>query len=596
MKNMLKYMAVFFVVVVILTQCDKMNDLHDKYLKDGEIIYVAKFDSMKVFSGIERMVIHYWLSDPQVKNLEIKWDLGKKSKVFEVGLTTPDAPGIVEVSPITEGTNSFELINLNADLADASVATRFTIPIYGENYQKALDNRIIRDYDYKHAGDSMRIYWVASTYEGTIGTELTYFTSSGEQRIDTIARPEDLVSRPNPNDPANPIPVLFRNVTKIPDILDGSDLVYRVIYKPATSVDIISCVRDTLKVTPAIRVSEITLEKSAIAVEIRKAVTLKHTVYPDNAFNKKVLWSSSRPEVARVSTGMVTGLSAGYTYINVVSEDNGIMATCLVKVNAAGYVDLDRSEWYIAPETDMSDNPLVYSGDAGVPSTPSTIAFNTAAPVWAKKKSPYLSHFLGGNAGAAYPASGDARISPTAIIDNLSSTYLGMTKGTATDATLDGWGGDPTANWTGFHRWGGMWINTPAEKPWFIIRLSETEPQEFNYFRIRYRENGSLTDTNKPQSMTFFGSNDDGCITNEALWTKINDEPIVPVNANVTSATPPNTEVFAAIVGGETGNQAFPDNCEYRYIKVQFDTWTSGGNTICIAEFYLGYRDIDVAP
>ena len=596
MKNILKYLAVFFVTVTMLTHCDDMNSLHDKYLKDGEIIYVAMFDSMKVYSGIERMVIHYWLSDPQVKSLEIKWDMGRKSQTFEVGVTNVD-PGIIELKNLTEGQVSFELVNLSSDKVDKSVTTRFTIPIYGVQYQQALDNRIIKDYSYEGAGDTLKIYWIASLYEGSIGTELTYFTSEGVKCIDTIARPHDLEPQFNPANPDKPLPPTFKNATILLDVLDGSDLVYRNIYKPETSVDIITSNRDTLLIQPAIRVTDVTLDKEVAAVEIRKTLNLRHTIFPSDAFNKNVTWSSSRPEVARVSNGMVTGVSVGYAYIRVITDDNALMATCLVRVNANGYADLDRSQWYVAPETDMSGNPMIYSySDAvGVPAVPSTIALVTAPPAWQKHKSPYLSHFLAGSASAAYPASGDARISPRAHIDNLSATYLGMIKGVGTDGSdqVAGFPDGGTTNWSGFHRWGGMWINTLGEKPWFIIRLSETEPQMFNYFRIRYRENGSLTITNKPLAVTFFGSNNNSCIENEALWIKINDTPIVLFNGDVTTETTSQYEVFTPLSGGETGNQLLGEECEYRYIKVQFDRWDVGGNTICISEFYLGWFDIE---
>ena len=597
MKNILKFVAVVCLMGWALVNCTNMNDLHDKYLKDGEIIYVATFDSLKAYSGYNRMVIHYWLSDPQVKFLQIRWDFRKKSKVFDVSLTQKE-PGIIELTDLEEGTISFELNNLSAAQEDESVTTKFTLLIYGEQYQKGLDNRLIKDYDYRGVGDTMRIKWVQAAYEGSIGTELVYFNSAGIKCIDTIARPHETEPQQDPKNPDLWLPPKFKHVTKLPDVLDGSDLVYRMIYKPTTSVDALLCNPDTLKISPAIRVTGVTLDKKAVALEQRKTLMLRHTVYPENAFKKEVTWSSSNPNIARVSNGMVTGVTVGYAYIRVITDDGFFRAECLVKVNTAGYVDLDRSEWYVAPETDLNGNPLQYSGSNGlsVPSIPNPINLTSDPPLWSKKKSPYLSHFLGANAGAAYPASGDARISHIAHIDNLSSTYLSLTKGVGTNALLTGAAGEAGNNWTGFHRWGGMWITTPGEKPWFVIRLSETTPQKFNYFRIRYRENGSLTVNNKPLTATFFGSNDDNCIQNEALWIKINSEPIALANANATTETTTLLEVFTPLSGGETGNQRLPEDCEYRYIKVQVESWVIDGNTVCFAEFYLGWHDIEVAP
>ena len=39
--------------------CSDMNDLHDKYLEQGETIYLAKFDSVKLYPGRYRARVDY---------------------------------------------------------------------------------------------------------------------------------------------------------------------------------------------------------------------------------------------------------------------------------------------------------------------------------------------------------------------------------------------------------------------------------------------------------------------------------------------------------------------------------------------------------
>jgi hypothetical protein len=155
-----------------------------------------------------------------------------------------------------------------------------------------------------------------------------------------------------------------------------------------------------------------------------------------------------------------------------------------------------------------------------------------------------------------------------------------MVKGIGTDATS----GDPHAN-------GGVTITEPNEKPWFIVRLDPDTPQEFNYFRIRYRENGSPAASLKPQGLTFFGSNEDDCITDESKWTQINAEPIVPpgstADTNVPTGTPQG--VFAPVPNIESGNVPLPELCTYKYIKVRYDLWAQTSNSMQIADFKLGY-------
>ena len=278
---------------------------------------------------------------------------------------------------------------------------------------------------------------------------------------------------------------------------------------------------------------------------------------------------------------------------------------------------LDRTKWYAAPETDLSDNPIARVNSvsavshSGTKPKPSDNNFNPETTPWKtiitnKKKSPYLSHFLPSAATPAdnasnrpnpvipeapTTASGDHTNNPSAHFDNNSMTYLSMVKGIALDAT---WDANYFSNADFFHANGGVTISAIGEKPWFIIRLDATTPQKFNYFRMRYRENGSNGSGLKPQGVTFFGSNDDACITDNTKWTRINDNIIVPPGSLDNSTQPAaanldldgKTYTFGANL--ETGNARLGKMCEYKYIKMQYDRWAIGSNTMQIAEFWLG--------
>lgn len=81
------------------------------------------------------------------------------------------------------------------------------------------------------------------------------------------------------------------------------------------------------------RVSTITLNKEKVTLIKGKKETLKATVKPDTALNKKVTWSSSNKDVATVSNnGEITALKEGKTTITAKTEDRGKVATCEVTV------------------------------------------------------------------------------------------------------------------------------------------------------------------------------------------------------------------------------------------------------------------------
>ena len=89
----------------------------------------------------------------------------------------------------------------------------------------------------------------------------------------------------------------------------------------------------TVKVNP-VKVTGVTLDKTTLEFTMGDAgQTLTATVLPDKATNKKVTWTSSKPEVATVKDGMVTAVGVGTAKITVTTEDEGKTATCTVTVN-----------------------------------------------------------------------------------------------------------------------------------------------------------------------------------------------------------------------------------------------------------------------
>ncbi len=85
----------------------------------------------------------------------------------------------------------------------------------------------------------------------------------------------------------------------------------------------------------SIAVTKVTLSKTSVSIQRGKKCTLKATVAPSNATNKKITWISSNTSVATVSGGVVTAKKAGTATITAKSS-NGKRATCRIKVvNAA---------------------------------------------------------------------------------------------------------------------------------------------------------------------------------------------------------------------------------------------------------------------
>ena len=96
-----------------------------------------------------------------------------------------------------------------------------------------------------------------------------------------------------------------------------------------------------------ITVTSINLDKSSLILNIGKTKQLVATVFPDNATNKEVCWSSDNTNVATVSnTGLVTAISEGTATITCRANDNsGVTATCTVTVTDPNVIDITSTNF-----------------------------------------------------------------------------------------------------------------------------------------------------------------------------------------------------------------------------------------------------------
>ncbi len=86
-----------------------------------------------------------------------------------------------------------------------------------------------------------------------------------------------------------------------------------------------------------IQVTGISLNKTNETILVANKMSLEATVFPEDATNKKVTWTSSDEEVAVVyDGGLVTGLREGRATITATTEDGGKQARCEITVRAVG--------------------------------------------------------------------------------------------------------------------------------------------------------------------------------------------------------------------------------------------------------------------
>lgn len=119
---------------------------------------------------------------------------------------------------------------------------------------------------------------------------------------------------------------------------DGSFQPFTAILRDETASLIFRCVK--ARVTVA--VTGVILDRSSITLLEGYSMTLTAKVFPANAYNRDLRWTSSDERVARVSNeGKVTAVKGGMATITVATVDGSFKDTCAVTVKAGPRVGLE---------------------------------------------------------------------------------------------------------------------------------------------------------------------------------------------------------------------------------------------------------------
>lgn len=93
------------------------------------------------------------------------------------------------------------------------------------------------------------------------------------------------------------------------------------------------------------KVESITLSATEHTMYVGETTTLTATVTPDDATNKGVMWISSDDNIATVSEGVVTGVSAGEATIYAIAKDgSNVQVSCAITIKAKVSGDADGDD------------------------------------------------------------------------------------------------------------------------------------------------------------------------------------------------------------------------------------------------------------
>lgn len=192
-----------------------MNDPIAPFIEGGEISYATKVDSLKSFSGRNRVgltwelpanhsahkVFAFWNKDRDSVELLFK---PVKGKLYEA-----------EIKDLQEATYLFDLYSFDKE-GNRSIKTLTSVNVYGERYESTLLNRILLSAKIDVNNQLIAVF--ANAEEGNVGTEIVYTDILNKQKNVNVDR--------------------LQNEIVIADWKIGTPVLYRSSYKPkANAID-----------------------------------------------------------------------------------------------------------------------------------------------------------------------------------------------------------------------------------------------------------------------------------------------------------------------------------------------------------------------
>lgn len=165
-----KINPLFLLVLLIITaSCSKMNDMHQMYLDEGEILYAAKLDSVASNPGNNRIEFEMFALSQRINKVRIYWNDKNDSLDFAIN----NEPGVYKqiISNIPEGEYIFTFISFD-DYNNKSLEYELTAESFGNFYASSLLNRNIEKLIVN--GSDVTIYWRSIGGSNIIETLLSY--------------------------------------------------------------------------------------------------------------------------------------------------------------------------------------------------------------------------------------------------------------------------------------------------------------------------------------------------------------------------------------------------------------------------------------
>ncbi len=170
-------------LLYIVSACDNVNSIHQKYFDEGEDIYTGVVDSLKAYAGYEKVRFTWEVNgDPRIVSTIIYWNQRADSIVIDVNRTQSGRiPITYDLTNMEEGNYIFEFITRD-DEGHFSLSKELTVLIYGDSYVQTLRNRNVSSIT-KQTDGSRLIRWDAIASNAIQYVTVIYKIGDVEQSI-----------------------------------------------------------------------------------------------------------------------------------------------------------------------------------------------------------------------------------------------------------------------------------------------------------------------------------------------------------------------------------------------------------------------------
>lgn len=192
MKNIRNQYGIFMLTAMILTtSCEGMMDVHENFMKGGEVVYAPKIDSMSFYAGQNQVYFEFWTYNAtNVKTVDLYWD--EDSLIIPVSPTSGYDNVRVEVPCVEEKSYTFKVRTTDVFGNHSLWSTGFANS-YGDFFMQSLSNRMVKGFSV--AGNDGTITWYPPA-SNMARCEVRYTDNTGRQQILSVPANESTTPCP----------------------------------------------------------------------------------------------------------------------------------------------------------------------------------------------------------------------------------------------------------------------------------------------------------------------------------------------------------------------------------------------------------------